>query len=319
MKYIVTAAPHIRSKIKTKNMMADVLIALLPALIFAVFHFGPRVLSLLAVSLAAAFIGEWICGKRIYHRKTLSDLSWAVTSVLLVMTLPVSVPHWLVALGSLFAVVAVKGCSGGIGKNIFNPALAARALMLFLWPVGMVRYPDMSGAMAGVDMIAGATPLHHMQIPALPELSLMDLFLGKTEGSVGEVCTLVLLFGGAYLVVRRVISWRIPTAYLGTVAVITLVFHKGEDPLLWMLYSLCGGGVVLAAFFMATDYSSSPVIPRAQLVYGAGCGILTVLFRYYGLFPEGVTYAILLMNALVWALDYHMAPRRFGIKKEGGH
>lgn len=310
--------------------MRDVLIALLPALLAGVWRFGVRALSITAVSVLAALVGEFICEKLIYKRKTLSDLSWAVTGVLLAMTLPVSVPYWLVAVGSLFAIIVVKGFCGGIGKNIFNPALAGRAFMLFLWPMYMVRFPkaiepvmegvDMvSGPTVGVgvDMTAGATPLHHMQMPALPEVSLADMFLGKIDGSMGEICTLALLIGGLYLLVRKVISWRIPAAYLGSVAIITLVFSKGEDPIQWMLYSLLGGGVVLAALFMATDYSSSPVTPVAQLIYGAGCGILTVLFRYYGLFPEGVTYAVLLMNAAVWALDYYTAPRRFGTKKGG--
>ena len=174
-----------------------------------------------------------------------------------------------------------------------------------------------SGLTADADMVTSAAPLHDMQIPALPEVSIKDMFLGNIDGSMGEICTLALLIGGAYLLLRRVISWRIPVAYLGTVALLTFIFYKGEDPLMWMLYSLTGGGVVLAALFMATDYSSSPVTPVAQLVYRAGCGILTVIFRYFGLFPEGVTYAILLMNAFVWALDYCTAPRRFGIRKGG--
>lgn len=330
MKYLVTSAPHLRSKTKTGTIMRDVMIALLPALAAGILRFGLRALVITAVSVAAALVGELICDKLIYHRNTLPDLSWAVTGMLLALAIPVSVPYWLVAVGSLFAVIVVKGFCGGIGKNIFNPALAARAFMLFFWPVYLVRFPAAipSGAegvdaaagptvQVGVDMLTGATPLHHMQIPALPEISLQDMFLGKIDGSMGEICTLALLIGGAYLLVKRVISWRIPVAYLGSVAIVTLIFYKGENPVMWMLYSLLGGGVVLAAFFMATDYSSSPVTPIAQLIYGAGCGILTVIFRYYGLFPEGVTYAILLMNAVVWALDYYTAPRRFGTKKGG--
>lgn len=321
MKYLVTSAPHIRSKTKTGTIMRDVIIALLPALAAGIYHFGIRALGIAVISMAAALVGEWLCGKFIYHRNTLSDLSWAVTGLLLAMSLPVTVPYWLIALGSLFAIIAVKGFCGGIGKNIFNPALAARAFLLLFWPVYVVRFPALgetfSLTQSGVDMAAGATPLHHMQIPALPEISIQDMFLGNIEGSMGEVCTLALLLGGAYLLFRRVISWRIPVAYLGTAAIVTIIFYKGEDPVMWMLYSLLGGGIVLAAFFMATDYSSSPVTPAAQLIYGAGCGILTIIFRYYGLFPGGVTYAILLMNGLVWALDYYTAPRRFGTK-EGG-
>ena len=321
MKYFVTSAPHLRSKLKTGTIMLDVLIALLPALVMGVYRFGLRALGLAAVSMAAAFVGEWICDKLIYHRNTLADLSWAVTGLLLAMILPVTTPYLLAALGSLFAVIIVKGLSGGIGKNSFNPALAARAFLMLFWPVYLVRFPKngetFSLLESGVDMITGATPLHDMQIPALPQISLQDMFLGRIGGSMGEVCTLALLLGGIWLLIRRVISWKIPLAYLGTMALITLIFYKGEEPVAWMLYSLLGGGVVLAAFFMATDYSSSPVTFWAQLIYGAGCGILTVLFRYFGLFPEGVTYAVLFMNGLVWALDYYTAPRRFGCKKGG--
>lgn len=330
MKYVVTSAPHLRSKTKTQTIMRDVLIALLPALVTGFFRFGFRGLLTTGVSIAAALVGEWICDRLIYHRNTLPDLSWAVTGMLLSLAVPVSVPYWLVAVGSLFAVIVVKGICGGIGKNIFNPALAARAFMLFFWPVYMVRFPsaliagapgvDLEGGATvtvGADMITGATPLHHMQIPALPEPSLLDMFLGKIDGSMGEIGSLALLIGGVYLLVRKVISWRIPVAYLGSVALITFIFPQGQEPFAWMLYSLLGGGVIMAAFFMATDYASSPVTPIAQILYGIGCGGLTVLFRYYGLFPEGVTYAVLLMNALVWTLDYYTAPRRFGTKKGG--
>ena len=159
--------------------------------------------------------------------------------------------------------------------------------------------------------------MHHMVMPALPEESLMDMFLGKCPGCIGEISALALLLGGAYLVWRKVISVRIPAAYLGTVAIVTLVFSKTDSPVQWMLYSLLSGGVMLGAIFMATDYATSPVTPVGQVLYGIGCGVLTVFFRYNGLFPEGVTYAILLMNAFVWLIDRHTAPRRFGVKKGG--
>lgn len=169
-----------------------------------------------------------------------------------------------------------------------------------------------------MDIVSSATPLHHMQMPALPTESLLDVFLGNMGGCIGEVSALALLLGGGYLMLRKVISWRIPAAYLGSMAVLTLIFSKGQDPVLWMLYSLMGGGVLLGAFFMATDYATSPVTPKGQLIYGLGCGVLTVCFRYYGLFPEGVTYAILLMNACAWTLDRITPPKRFGIVKGGG-
>ncbi|MBQ9108978.1 MAG: RnfABCDGE type electron transport complex subunit D [Oscillospiraceae bacterium] len=221
-------------------------------------------------------------------------------------------PYWLVVVGNVFAIVFVKALCGGLGQNIFNPALSARAFMLLICPVGMVRYLAL-----GVDGVSAATPLHHMVMPALPEESLMDMFLGNCPGSIGEISSLALLAGGAYLVWRKVISVRIPAAYLGTVAVLTLVFAKTDSPLQWMLYSLLSGGVMLGAIFMATDYATSPATAKGQIIYGIGCGVLTVIFRYYGLFPEGVTYSILLMNALVWIIDRHTAPKRFGTV-EGG-
>ena len=164
-------------------------------------------------------------------------------------------------------------------------------------------------------MTASATPLHHMVMPALPEESLLDMFLGNIGGCIGEVCTLAILLGGIYMLYKGVISIRIPAAYIGTVAVLTLIFSKGDNAIAWMLYSILGGGLFLGAFFMATDYATSPVTPKGQLLYGVGCGVLTVIFRYFGLFPEGITYAVLLMNACAWAMDRYMAPRRFGTKK----
>ena len=173
------------------------------------------------------------------------------------------------------------------------------------------------GELSPVDVITGATPLHHMQMPALPDATLTDMFLGRIGGCIGETSALALLIGGGWLLFRRVISIRIPAAYLGTVAVLSLIFPKGEDPLMWMVYSLLGGGVLLGAIFMATDYATSPVGPAAQVVYGVGCGALTVALRYTGLFPEGVTYAILIMNAAAWLLDRYLVPTRYGAGKEG--
>jgi len=224
------------------------------------------------------------------------------------MTLPATVPYWLVIAGSAFAIIFVKALCGGLGQNIFNPALSARGFMMLIAPAYMVRFE-------GLDGVTAATPLHHMVMPALPEESLLDMFLGICPGSIGEVSALALLLGGAYLVWRKVISVRIPAAYLGTVAVLTLIFPKTGNPIQWMLYSLLSGGVILGAVFMATDYATSPVTAKGQVVYGIGCGVLTVCLRYFGLFPEGVTYAILIMNALVWIIDRYSAPRRFGVKK----
>lgn len=310
MKLTVASSPHIRGNFRTNRIMLDVVLALLPALAVGIWVLGIRALLVTLVSVVSAVAAEWLYSVVTKTRNTIVDGSAVVTGMLLAMTLPATVPYWQVAVGSVFAIVIVKALCGGLGQNIFNPALAGRALLMLLWPVSMVRYE-------GLDGVTAATPLHHMVMPALPEESLMDMFLGNIPGSIGEISALALLLGGAYLVYRKVISLRIPAAYLGTVAVLTLVFYKTDDPIGWMLYSLLGGGVMLGAIFMATDYATSPATPAGQIVYGIGCGALTILFRYYGLFPEGVTYAILLMNAFVWVIDRYTAPRRFGTKKGG--
>ena len=310
MKLTVACSPHIRGNFRTNRIMLDVVLALLPALAVGAFFQGPRALLVALISVAAAVVSEWLYAKITRTRNTVVDGSAMVTGLLLAMTLPHTVPYWQAVLGSAFAIIVVKALCGGLGQNIFNPALAARAFLMLIWPVGLTRY-------VGLDGVTAATPLHHMVMPALPEESLMDMFIGRCPGSIGEISALALLIGGAYLVWRKVISARIPVAYLGTVAVLTLVFHKTDSALNWMLYCLLSGGVMLGAIFMATDYATSPATPMGQIVYGIGCGILTVLLRYFGLFPEGVTYAILLMNALVWVIDRHTAPRRFGTRKGG--
>ena len=310
MKLTVASSPHIRGNFRTNRIMLDVVLALLPALAVGIWMLGIRALLVTVLSVCCAVAAEWLYCLITKSRNTVVDGSAVVTGLLLAMTLPATVPYWLVAVGSVFAIVFVKALCGGLGQNIFNPALAARALMLLIYPVGMVRY-------LGVDGVTAATPLHHMVMPALPEESLLDMFLGNCPGSIGEISALALLLGGVYLIVRKVISVRIPAAYLGTVALLTLVFSKTGEPVSWMLYSLLSGGVMLGAIFMATDYATSPATSVGQLVYGVGCGVLTVVFRYYGLFPEGVTYAILLMNAFVWLIDRYTAPRRFGVQKGG--
>ena len=310
MKLTVASSPHIRGNFRTNRIMADVMIALTPALAVGVGRFGMDALILTLVCMASAVAAEWLYGKLTKSRNTTVDGSALVTGMLLAMTLPHTCPLWLGAAGSVFAIIFVKCLCGGLGQNIFNPALAARAAMMVVYPVGLTRYMD-------IDGVTAATPLHHMVMPALPEQTLAQMFLGNCPGSIGEISALALLVGGAYLVYRKVISLRIPVAYLGTLAVLTLVFSKTDAPVVWMLYSLCSGGVMLGAIFMATDYATSPATPMGQIVYGIGCGALTVLFRYFGLFPEGVTYAILLMNAFVWFIDRLTPIRRFGTVKGG--
>lgn len=322
MNLTVSASPHIRGKDTTARRMLDVVIALLPALAAGVLFQGPRAMLVAAACIASALTGEWLMGLILRRHNTLPDGSALVTGLLLALTLPASVPYHVAALGGLFAVVVVKGLCGGLGQNAFNPALGARAFLMLLFPACLTRFPALGtalplGGLNPADVVTGATPLHHMQMPALPDASLAELFLGQVGGCIGETSALALLLGGGWLLFRRVISIRIPAAYLGTVAVLTLVFFKGDSPILWMAYSLLGGGVLLGAIFMATDYATSPVGPAAQVAYGVGCGALTVVFRYTGLFPEGVTYAILIMNAAAWLLDRYLVPACYGAGKEG--
>ena len=321
MNLTVTSSPHIRGKDRTERIMLDVCLALLPAVAAGTFFFGPRALVMVLVSVLSAVACEGLLCLVRRQPCTLKDGSAAVTGLLLALTLPASVPYWIPAVGAAFAILVVKGLCGGLGQNIFNPALAARAFLLLLWPSWMVRYAAPGTRLplwgATADIVTSATPLHHMQMPALPELSVWELLLARVGGTIGEVSALALLLGAGYLLIRKVISIRIPGAFLGTVALLTLVFAKAGQPVVWMVYSLLSGGVLLGSFFMATDYATSPVTPRGQILYGIGCGVLTVFFRYFGLFPEGFTYAILLMNAAVWLLDRHTAPTRFGTKKGG--
>jgi len=308
MNLTVASSPHIRGNFRTNRIMLDVVLALLPALAVGAFFQGPRALVVALLSVSTCVVTEYLYALITRTRNTAVDGSAMVTGLLLAMTLPATVPYWLVILGDVFAIICIKALCGGLGQNIFNPALAARAFMLLIYPVGLTRYQ-------GLDGITAATPLHHMVMPALPTESVLDMFLGRCPGTIGEVSALALLIGGGYLVIRKVISIRIPAAYLGTVAVLTLVFARTDDAVSWMLYSLFSGGVMLGAIFMATDYATSPATPVGQVVYGIGCGALTVFFRYNGLFPEGVTYAILIMNAFVWFIDRHTAMRRFGTGK----
>mgnify|MGYP000321957924 CR=1 FL=1 len=320
MSFAMSASPHIRCGDNTRRIMLDVLIALLPALLAGTILFGPRCLLLTAVSIAAAVLAEALWNK-LRQYQTVGDLSAAVTGLLLALTLPATVPYWMAAVGAVFAIVVVKGAFGGLGQNIFNPALAARALLLLLFPAAMTRFAAPGASvpldLGSADVVTAATPLHSMVMPALPEASLLDMFLGNIGGCIGEVSALALLIGGAYLVVRGVIKLRIPISYLGTVAVLSFAFAPLE-PLRWMLYSLLGGGVLLGALFMASDYATSPATPGGQVLYGIGCGVLTVIFRSAGLYPEGVTYAILLMNAASWLLERFTPTRLFGAPQRKG-
>ena len=286
--------------------MLDVVIALLPAVGVALARFGLRALFIILLSVSAAVVSELLYCVIMRKRVTIIDASAIVTGLLLALTLPVSAPLWMPAAGSAFAVIFAKLLFGGLGQNIFNPALAGRAFLMLIYPVGITRYA------MDVDAVSMSTPLHKMVMPSLPEESILDMFLGFCPGSIGEISALALLIGFAYLLIRKVISWRIPVFVMASAALLSLIFFRAGTPVQWMLYTPFSGGLMLGAIYMATDYATSPVTAKGQMIYGALIGALIVLFRYFGIFPEGVTYAILIANALVWVIDRYTGPRRFG-------
>lgn len=326
----VSSSPHAHSSNSTAVIMRDVCIALLPALIAAIRFFGWRALTLTMLSVAGCVFFEWGFRKLMKKDCTVGDWSAVVTGMLIAFVCPVTLPFWTILVADLFAIVLVKQLFGGIGMNIVNPALAARAF-LFSWPSLMsgswVRPGTAISAFSTpsaqvLDGLTSATPMAALAENTLPAESLLDLFLGNIGGSLGEVSAAALLLGGIYLLLRRVISVRIPLAYLGTVAVLTVLFPLGgNDCFDWMLCQLLSGGLMLGAIFMATDYTTSPVTHGGQIAYGIGCGVLTVLFRYFGSYVEGVTYAILIMNCCIGFFDKLGVPKRFGLvrqKKKGG-
>ena len=323
LKLTLSSSPHAHSKNSTGVIMRDVCIALLPALAAAIWFFGWRSLTLTLVSVVGCVFFEWAYRRIMKKDCTTGDWSAVVTGILIAFVCPVTLPFWTILIADFFAIVVVKQLFGGIGMNIVNPALAARAF-LFSWPslmsgswaapgtaVSAFRLPE------SLDGMTSATPMETLAVGQLPSESLLDLFLGNIGGSLGEVSALALLIGGLYLVIRRVISLRIPLAYLGTVAVLALLFPLGGAARLdWMLCQLLSGGLMLGAIFMATDYTTSPVTHGGQIVFGIGCGVLTILFRYFGSYVEGVSYAILIMNCCVGFFDSIGLPKRFGLVKK---
>ena len=316
----VTSNPIVRTPRSTDKIMLDVIIALVPALGVGAYMFGMNVAILLVVNVACCVIFEWAYRKLMKKNTSVGDLSAVVTGVLITCVMPSAAPWWLGIIGSFFAIIVVKQLYGGIGKNFLNPALAARAFLSAAYAAYMTAWavPSVMRDVV-VDATTMSTPLSYMHTgDALPEyFNFLNMFLGGIPGSIGEVSALALLVGAAYLLIRKVITWRIPVTFIGTVAVLTLVFGKeGYSNVDWMLYNVLSGGLILGACFMATDYSTSPVNLNGQLIFGVGCGAVTVLIRYFGSYPEGVSYAILVMNCCTWAIDKGFRPRQFGMTKE---
>ena len=298
-KLIVSSSPHLRSGASTQRIMLDVILALCPALIASFVFFGPRALILVAVTVLSCVLSEYISRKVMKRDNTVPDLSCIVTGLLLAFNLPVS-------LNPLMAVF------GGIGQNFVNPALTARIILMNSFPADMSSWTPAFGWLNGTDATTTATPLAVLKQGGEFNFSYMDLFLGSTGGCLGETCALALILGGVYLIVRRVISPVIPVTYLATVTVISLI--AGRDPLV----DLLTGGLMIGAFFMATDYTTSPISRNGRIIYAIGCGLFTMLIRMFASLPEGVSYSIVLMNILVPLIERVSLPKPFGSRKGDG-
>lgn len=313
----VAYQPQVRTNMDTRRIMLNVMLALLPSLLAATYEFGFKPVLMVIVSMCSAVFYEWAYRRLLKKSSTIFDFSACLTGMLVAMTLPTSAPWWLPLIGNFFAIVIVKQLYGGLGKNFVNPALASRAFLIASYAGIMTNW--VSPRAMGLDAVAMATPMSYLYAgePMPDYYSYRNLFLGIMPGCFGEACKLALILGGLYLIIRKIISWRIPVSYIGTVAILTFAFgHEGYDNFSWMMYNILSGSLILAAFFMATDYATSPVTLPGQLLYGVGCGALTVLIRYFGSYPEGVTYSILIMNICTWAIDKAFRRHQFGVTKE---
>ncbi len=318
-KLLVSASPHIHSPETTTGVMGDVIISLLPALVMAVVWFGSRALVLTAVCIGTAVLAEWLSRRVMKRPNTLGDLSAVVTGLILALNLPASLPLWMAAIGSVVAIVVVKQMFGGIGQNFVNPAMTARIILMVSFPTAMARWTAPLVSAWSADAVTTATPMASLAASSGGHLSadlpsLWRMLVGYHGGSMGEVCALALLVGGVYLIIRRVISPIIPAAYIGTVAVWMLAAGRGD--LRFVAYELLGGGLLLGAFFMATDYATSPITAKGKWIFGIGCGVITSVIRLYGSLPEGVSFSIILMNILVPHIERLTLPRAFGAEKK---
>ena len=319
-KFMVTSSPHIHGEFNTRSIMLDVIIALIPAGLAGIFFFGLHSLLVIATSVISCVVFESLWNSFMKKKNTVGDLSAVVTGLLLAYNMPPRIPVWMVVVGSLFAIIIVKQLFGGIGQNFMNPALAARAFMLASWAGAMTTW--ISPSLFGTDALTTATPLTILKEggEALAEMpGIQKLFMGDIGGCIGETSTCLLLIGGIYLWMRGVIKMRIPVSFIVTVAVCMFLFGGGEGfagKLQMTCWHVFSGGLFLGAIFMATDYTTSPVTPKGQIIMGIGCGLLTSLIRLKGGYPEGTTYAILIMNVLTPLIDRYTAPKAFGLNTE---
>ncbi len=309
-KLIVSSSPHLSGTVKTRNIMLDVIIALIPALIASVVYFGIRALIVVCVTVASCVIAEYICRKVMKRPVTIGDYSAIVTGILLAFNMPVGIPLWIAAIGGVVAIVVVKQMFGGLGHNFANPAITARIILMTSFPVRMTTWVAPYSYIT-LDTTSTASPLALMEsgnVAGLP--TYMQMFLGERAGCLGETCILALIIGGIYLIIRKVIAPTIPVVFIGTVFILMAIL--GQDPLMQIL----SGGLFLGAIFMATDYVTSPLTTKGKVIYAVGCGIITTLIRLFGSLPEGVSFSILLMNILTPPIENLTATKPFGTVKE---
>ena len=310
-KYQVSSAPHVRAKDSTSRVMLYVIIALLPASLFGIFNFGYKALVLILVTIASCLASEWIFDKIVHKKNSLPDLSAVVTGLLLALNLPAGLPWWEAVIGSVFAIVIVKMLFGGLGQNFMNPALGGRCFLLIAFAADMTNFSS-----AKFEAYSGATPLGMIRNEGLISVNIMDMLTGKIPGTIGETSVIAILIGAIFLILMGVIDLKIPASYIITFAVFMFIFGADRFNTTYVVAELCGGGLMLGAFFMATDYVTSPITPMGQILFGICCGLLTGIFRCFGANAEGVSFAIILSNLLVPLIEKITVPNAFGIVKE---
>lgn len=320
-KLTVSASPHVRSNETTTGIMLDVIIALVPALVMSVVYFGLRAIVLTATCVASCVFFEYISRKLMKRSNTLGDLSAIVTGIILAFNLPATLPLWMAVIGSVVAIVVVKQMFGGIGQNFVNPAMTARIILMVSFPTAMAKWVAPFTNTWAADAVTTATPMASLAAVEGGDLSMAEnlpslaqMFIGNHGGSMGEVCSIALICGGVYLLLRKVISPIIPVCFIGTVAVCML--FAGNFNLEFVAYQLLGGGLMLGAFFMATDYTTSPITKKGKVIFGIGCGLITSVIRIFGALPEGVSFSIILMNILVPHIENLTTLKPFGFVKE---
>ncbi|MDO4745270.1 MAG: RnfABCDGE type electron transport complex subunit D [Bacillota bacterium] len=311
-KLIVSSAPHAVGPVNTQKIMGLVLVALIPAFAVGIYQFGYRAATLTIVCVIACVVFEYLMNVILKKKQTVGDLSAVLTGVLLAFNLPAGLPYWIAIVGCFAAIVVVKQLFGGIGQNLVNPAVTARIFLFIAFATEMTTWPTARGT--GVDAVTSATPLGELMMggPEAVTVSNLDLFLGNVGGCIGEVSALALLIGGIFLICSRVITWHIPVSFLATVAVLGLIWGGVDGA----IFHLCAGGVMLGAFFCATDYVTSPTLPMGKIIFGIGCGLFTMLIRIFASYPEGVSFAILLMNILCPYIDRICENRMFPAPKK---